>query len=145
MKALVVDDQMVCRLQLQRILGTIGLQVDCAENGRDAVLLYIHAAQQGHPYRFVVMDNEMPVLDGCNAAMQIRTWERFHCNQTGRPSIICFVTGDTVCQYRYEFINNYDHLTHFIPKPLDPERLIQLASSAVALSDEDGQSQRVGF
>lgn len=131
MKALVVDDQKSCRLQLQGVLGTMGLSVDCAENGRDAVLLYIHAAKQGQPYRFVVMDNEMPVMDGCSAVMQIRIWERIHRSQTD-PSLICFVTGDTVCQSRYQYLNNADSLTHFMAKPLDVGRLIQLADSVVS-------------
>jgi CheY-like chemotaxis protein len=130
MKALVVDDQKICRLQLQGVLSTMGLCVDCAENGRDAVLLYIHAAKQGQPYRFVVMDNEMPVLDGCSAVMQIRTWERLHHHQAD-PSLICFVTGDKVCQSRYQYLNNSDSLTHFMSKPLDVGLLIELASSAV--------------
>mgnify|MGYP000960444494 CR=1 FL=1 len=131
MKALVVDDQKSCRLHLQGVLGTMGLRVDCAENGRDAVLLYIHAAQQGQPYRFVVMDNEMPVLDGCSAVMQIRIWERTHRRQTD-PSLICFVSGDSLCQSRYRHLNNADLLTHFMAKPLDVERLKQLASSVVS-------------
>lgn len=126
MKALVVDDQKACRLQVEALLSTLGIRVDCAENGRDAVLLYIHAAKQGQPYRFVVMDNEMPVMDGCSAIAQIRTWEHTHRGQAD-PSLICFVTGDTLCQSKYRYLNAHDALTHFMAKPLDVVRLKQLA------------------
>lgn len=72
MRALVVDDQGACRKLLQGLLSRMGHRVDCAENGRDAVLLYIHAAEQGQPYSFIAMDNEMPVMSGRLAVEMIR-------------------------------------------------------------------------
>ena len=125
MRILVVDDQIGCRKLMQELLSRMGHRVDCAENGRDAVLLYVHAAEQGHPYDFVAMDNEMPVMDGSRAVAMIRAWERDHPG-TGRRSMICFVSGDVVCscQYREQYGN--DCLTRFLPKPLDTEQFIEL-------------------
>jgi len=126
MRTLVVDDQSSCRTLLQKLLSRMGHRVDCAENGRDAVLLYVHAAEQGQPYHFVCMDNEMPVMNGSLAVEMIRAWEQDH-YKTARRSMICFVTGDVVCHCKYRETCGGDCLTRFFSKPLDVKRFVELA------------------
>lgn len=125
MKTLVVDDQQACRTLLQDLLGKMGHRVDCAENGRDAVLLYIHAAEQGEPYSFVCMDNQMPIMDGSSAVQQIRAWERDHLALEDR-SMICFVTGDAICSCQSRAAKRGECLTCFLPKPLDIKQFLEL-------------------
>jgi len=129
MRALVVDDQTVNRKQLQALLSRMGYRVDCAENGRDAVLLYILAAEQGQPYSFVSMDNEMPVMSGALAVEMIRAWERDH-RTTSSRSMICFVSGDAVCKCTCQERYGSDCLTRFLLKPLDMGQFIELARSS---------------
>ena len=126
MRTLVVDDQIGCRKLLQELLSRMGHRVDCAENGRDAVLLYVHAAEQGQPYDFVAMDNEMPVMNGSSAVAMIRAWERDHC-KAGKRSMICFVSGDAVCNCLHREWYKGDCLTRFLPKPLDIDQFMELA------------------
>ena len=133
MRALVVDDQGACRKLLQGLLSRMGHRVDCAENGRDAVLLYIHAAEQGQPYSFIAMDNEMPVMSGRLAVEMIRAWEQDHRTISSR-SMICFVSGDAVCKCKCQEKYGSDCLTRFLAKPLDIEQFIELARS----SEENG-------
>ncbi|MBV5337066.1 MAG: hypothetical protein J0653_03575, partial [Deltaproteobacteria bacterium] len=86
----------------------------------------IHAAEQGQPYSFVTMDNEMPVMSGALAVEMIRAWERDH-RTTGSRSMICFISGDVVCKCTCQERYRGDCLTRFLPKPLDMEQFLELA------------------
>lgn len=64
---LLAEDNMVNRKLAERILTTAGHQVDWAENGLMAVEM---AAKK--PYDVILMDCQMPVMDGYEATKQIR-------------------------------------------------------------------------
>ncbi len=67
MRILIVDDIFTNRFLLSEILNTLGLEYDEVENGREA----IEAIQQ-KPYDLVLMDIEMPVMNGLEATRHIR-------------------------------------------------------------------------
>jgi len=137
MKTLVVDDQKACRKLLQNLLGNMGHRVDCAENGRDAVLLYIHAAEQGNPYKLICMDNQMPIMDGTNAVRQIRAWERDHVAPESR-SMICFVSGDAICCCQRRAVQGAECLIRFLPKPLDIGLFLELVKKTAETGSNCG-------
>jgi CheY-like chemotaxis protein len=60
LKALVVDDNFMIRGIYRRMLVPKGFEVTEAENGKIAVD-YFH---DGNEYDLVLMDKEMPVMDG---------------------------------------------------------------------------------
>lgn len=66
-KALVVDDDPVNRKLLQAILTKEGYTVVAAENGQEAVQMFI-----AEPSDIVLMDIMMPVMNGYQAARQIK-------------------------------------------------------------------------
>ncbi len=66
-RALVAEDVEVNRVVLQALLADVGLAVDFAENGREAVEKSSHA-----PYDIIFMDCRMPVMDGYTATREIR-------------------------------------------------------------------------
>lgn len=67
-RVLVVDDNQVNRLLVVRILERAGFDVKEAENGRDALGHCIN----DNPFDLVVLDMQMPVMDGFEAASQLR-------------------------------------------------------------------------
>ena len=68
---LVVDDIEVNRIILLKILGSLGAVCDSASNGREAVDKF-EASQPGD-YDLILMDVQMPVMDGYTATRTIRS------------------------------------------------------------------------
>lgn len=66
-RALVVEDNAINRQVAGGMLRNLGLSVDFAENGRDAVEMVAR-----NPPDIVVMDMQMPVMDGLDATRAIR-------------------------------------------------------------------------
>ncbi|MBR4747820.1 MAG: amino acid permease [Desulfovibrio sp.] len=66
---LLVDDIAINREIAQVLLEDLGFAVDCAENGRQAVDM---VEQSGGKYSCVIMDVQMPVMNGYEATRAIR-------------------------------------------------------------------------
>lgn len=67
---LVVDDIQTNRLVLTKILSTLGAVCDVACNGQEAVDKFMDSSPGG--YDLILMDVQMPVLDGYEAVRRIR-------------------------------------------------------------------------
>lgn len=70
-KALVIDDDETNRLVIVKMLSRLGIQSTTSENGHVA-LEYI---QKGEKFDFILMDLQMPVMDGYTTTKKIRDWE----------------------------------------------------------------------
>jgi signal transduction histidine kinase/DNA-binding response OmpR family regulator/HPt (histidine-containing phosphotransfer) domain-containing protein len=67
---LAVDDNEINQAVAEELLRELGLRVDIASNGLEAL-----EAVKRFKYDAVLMDCQMPVMDGYSAARAIRTWE----------------------------------------------------------------------
>jgi PAS domain S-box-containing protein len=72
-RILVADDSVDNRLLIRAYLGKTGYGLDEAENGQVAVEKLLSGR-----YDLVLMDIQMPVMDGFSAVRRIRQWEREH-------------------------------------------------------------------
>ena len=78
LRALVVDDHRVNQLLAKHLLQLLGFEVDVAGDGEQAV-----RAVQTSQFDVVLMDLQMPILDGWQATHLIRQWEQ----SQGKPRI----------------------------------------------------------
>ena len=113
---LVVDDFDDTRLLLRTWLQRKGFRVIEAENGKQAV-----AAAQSHRPDFIIMDVEMPELDGLEATRQIR-----QLNQIPRIPIVA-VSAYGADQYRAQALEA--GCDEYVSTPFDPEELEKLIHS----------------
>jgi CheY-like chemotaxis protein len=107
---LVVEDNDINQEIAKELLESEGFEVEIAENGQIA----IEKIQQNH-YDIVLMDMQMPVMDGVSATIKIRKLPRFNhlpiiamtANAMQQDKEICFAAGMN------------DHIS----KPIDPNDL----------------------
>ncbi|MCB9855366.1 MAG: response regulator [Phycisphaerales bacterium] len=72
LRVLLVDDGLDNRRLLSHLLRKAGASVDTAENGREAVDLATTAVNSLTAYDIILMDMQMPVMDGYTAAQTLR-------------------------------------------------------------------------
>ena len=70
-RVLVVDDNNSARLVLGNMLGNMSFKVDQVDSGKAAIAAVIHAESAGLPYELVLLDWQMPVMDGIETARQL--------------------------------------------------------------------------
>ena len=85
-RILVAEDSEDNRLLLEHYLRSERVELRFACTGREAV----DAVERGEEFDLVLMDIDLPVLDGSRAAMAIRAWE----NSRGRFTPIIALSAD---------------------------------------------------
>lgn len=120
MKCLVVDDEFVPRMLLQRILQAHG-SCEAASNALEALAAVRLALEQKLPYSLICLDIEMPDDSGQNVLKEIRRLESEFAVPGEIVSKILMASGHSDAeQVRAAFFNGSDG---FLVKPVNPERL----------------------
>ncbi len=109
-RVLLVEDNAINQLVARNFLEINGVQVDIASNGAEGVDM----ALQGH-YALVLMDIQMPVMDGLTAARTIRATPGF-----GDLPIVAMTANAMVTDHQNSLdAGMNDHIT----KPIDQNQL----------------------
>ncbi len=112
-KILLVEDNKANQLFVEIILDEMGLDVDTVNNGQEAVdILLIQ------DYDLVLMDENMPILNGIEATKIIRENEE----RLGKPKTpIIAVTANALSGDRDRFLDS--GMDDYITKPIDQDKL----------------------
>ena len=116
MRVLLVDDNELNREIMKEILVDHGLIVEEADNGREAVAA-VKVKEPGY-YHFILMDIEMPVMDGCEAAMRIRKLPN-----RMRANVPIIALTANACSENRERANRVG-MDDFLAKPVNSARLL---------------------
>ena len=118
---LIVEDNPTNQLVLNALLPKFGLQTTLAENGQEAVDCLI---ERGAAIDVILMDLQMPIMDGFEATRRIRDWEQL----TGRPAIpIIALTADAFPEDREHCMRI--GMDDFLAKPIIIEELMRAIES----------------
>ena len=110
---LLVEDNDINQMVATEILQDAGLVVDVADNGQIAVQM-----ARATKYSIVLMDMQMPVMDGVTATVEIRK------NALCASLPIVAMTANAMQQDREKCLNA--GMNDFLTKPIDPEALKEM-------------------
>jgi len=124
---LVAEDNEINALLMRSLLGRLGHHVVIATNGEEALESWLSAKSAGAPYDLVLMDIQMPKLDGIETSKRIRSREAGH---PGRRTPILALTANTLVEDRYACFEA--GMDGFLIKPLDREKLTDALAGLAA-------------
>jgi PAS domain S-box-containing protein len=116
LKVLITDDNTTAREILSGILASFGFKVDQAGSGETAIAL-LEAANDKAPYQLVLMDWQMPGMDGVDTVREIQN----------SPSLTNVPTVIMVTAYGREDASSAAEgldITGFLTKPITPSTLL---------------------
>ncbi|MDP2847771.1 MAG: ATP-binding protein [Humidesulfovibrio sp.] len=122
LRLLLVEDEEVSRISVQVLLTRMGHDVTSAQDG----LAGVEAFRQGR-YHCILMDIQMPIMNGVEATKTIRALEE----QEGRPRVrIIALTAYALPGDREHFIAS--GMDDYVTKPVQPEALLMALRRAKA-------------
>jgi CheY-like chemotaxis protein len=116
-KVLVVDDIEMNQQLAKHIMQSWGFTVDVAANGKEAV-----EKVEENSYDLILMDIQMPEMDGMQATENIRRLKDATKAATPIVALTANLLNGDGDRYLQKGMNDY------LPKPLDEQRLFQLIS-----------------
>ncbi len=118
-RALLVEDNQDHQPLLSQILRETGYGVSIAENGQLAVELARTVGEQGRPFDIILMDVQMPILDGLDATRMLRS--------AGVTCPIIAVTARAMSDDRQKCLDA--GCNDFVAKPFNVPELVRLLAS----------------
>lgn len=123
---LVPEDNTINQRIISRMLTTLGYAHDIVENGEQAVL-----SMRKKPYDLVLMDCQMPEMDGYEATRLIRTMEK----ELNRPRIpIIALTANAL--RGDEEVCRESGMDDYLPKPIILPRLAAMLQKYLSMEGE---------
>jgi hypothetical protein len=128
-RILLVEDNITNRIVLSSMIQSIGRDtiIDEVENGQLAVDAYIKYPD----YDIILMDIQMPVMDGIQASLKIREYEK----QQGLKNVP--IVAVTAYAFEEDRLNYKNLGMGFLPKPIEYEQLQKILINWVRIATEE--------
>jgi PAS domain S-box-containing protein len=127
LSVLVAEDNEINALLMRSLLTRLGHHAVITTDGEAALESWLAAKSAGAPYDLVLMDIQMPQLDGIETTERIRSLEA---SQPGRRTPILALTANTLVEDRYACFEA--GMDGFLIKPLDREKLADALAGLAA-------------
>jgi two-component system, sensor histidine kinase len=121
-KILFAEDNLINQRVAQLLMQQIGMNCDMAQNGLEAFELY-----KKNRYDLVLMDMQMPELDGLGASRKIREFEKEY--KIKRPAYIVAVTANAFSEDKLKCFEA--GMNDFITKPFKESEIKKIIKDAV--------------
>jgi signal transduction histidine kinase/DNA-binding response OmpR family regulator len=129
LNVLVAEDNPVNRMVIKGLLGKLNIKPEFAENGREAVDMVLHGSR---PFDLILMDCEMPEMDGFEATRSIRDIE----HHSGRKPIpIVALTAHALQEHREAVFAS--GMNYYLAKPITFDSLYA-AFDAIGITASKG-------
>ncbi|MHC8316384.1 hybrid sensor histidine kinase/response regulator [Pseudomonas sp. LB3P31] len=129
-RILVAEDNSISTKVIRGMLGKLNLQPDTASNGEEAL-----QAMKAQRYDLVLMDCEMPILDGFSATQQLRAWEVG--NQRVRTPVVA-LTAHILAEHKERA--RQAGMDGHMAKPVELSQLRELIEHWVAQRDQQNRA-----
>jgi signal transduction histidine kinase/DNA-binding response OmpR family regulator len=129
-RILVAEDNTISTKVIRGMLGKLNLQPDTASNGEEAL-----QAMKAQRYDLVLMDCEMPILDGFSATQQLRAWEVG--NQRTRTPVVA-LTAHILAEHKERA--RQAGMDGHMAKPVELSQLRDLIEHWVAQRDQQNRA-----
>lgn len=114
LKLLLADDDKPTRVLMKKVFHSLNIDADFVEDGLDAVQYYTHKR-----YDLILMDIQMPMMDGFDAVQLIREYEREIGQYTPIIALLCYRTDESVNKLHAQ---GFDDL---LTKPIELEKIYE--------------------
>jgi CheY-like chemotaxis protein/HPt (histidine-containing phosphotransfer) domain-containing protein len=127
LRVLVAEDHEINQEVIREVLGNLDISCDIVGNGKLAM-----EAAVANRYDVVLMDCQMPEMDGFQATRGLRDHERRKGNlgRFGRPLFIIALTAHALQGDREACVQA--GMDDYLSKPIEPERLVSIFQSYVS-------------
>jgi CheY-like chemotaxis protein/signal transduction histidine kinase len=115
---LVVDDSAALRDVVEKQVARWGVQAESTHSGKEALALMRSQSSISQPYETVIIDQQMPIMDGIELARRIRDDNSIE----PKPSLL-MLTGMSISSVENEA--NAAGIHHILSKPADSDSLKQ--------------------
>ncbi|RQD68062.1 MAG: PAS domain-containing sensor histidine kinase [Tindallia sp. MSAO_Bac2] len=116
LKILIADDDEPTRVLMKKLMDSFNLESDFVANGLDAVQYYTH-----NQYDLVLMDIQMPMMDGFDAVQLIREYESETGNYTPIIALSAYSMEEDLHKY---YSQGFDDV---LTKPIELEKIYGVA------------------
>lgn len=124
-KILIVEDNGINQMVIEDLLEGMGAESVCVENGQEAIDILLNGLRPS----LILMDMQMPVMDGITATQLIREWEK----GAGLPPLpIVALTANAFDEDRQHC--QEAGMNDFLSKPIDVDELSRILSRWIGIS-----------